>query len=260
MKFYQNIYLLITILLVDYCKSAGNQTQNVPMSDLVCDHKENCTSGSFISSENSLNAPPPAIRDMIEYDIEQNSANLKPKSRKKRYVIFPEGSSFSVAVCMTIGLYGNPNYQFVSWALNWGVAYELPNNATEFTRPLGRLKRSMPRPIVQREHRRNLFGKMEIAMNDMGYNGRECILRAICESSQFFSKKGSNLIEELLRTVFSLPKTKLLPFEHKDLFQYDTANRRGLTKGFCTSFYPNCGFSIIDLALGRYKNPDFNYM
>lgn len=31
-------------------------------------------------------------------------------SRRKRYLIFPTGSSFSVAVCMTVGIYGNPQY------------------------------------------------------------------------------------------------------------------------------------------------------
>jgi hypothetical protein len=54
----------------------------------------------------------------------------KVLSRKKRYLIFPEGSSFSIAVCMTIGVYGNPQFSIFSWALNYGFAYELPTNAT----------------------------------------------------------------------------------------------------------------------------------
>lgn len=36
----------------------------------------------------------------------------------------------------------------------------------------------------------------------MGYNGRECILRALCETSQFFGKKGTTMVKELLRTAF----------------------------------------------------------
>lgn len=37
----------------------------------------------------------------------QNKVESKVLSRRKRFVIFPTGSSFSVAVCMTIG--GNTN-------------------------------------------------------------------------------------------------------------------------------------------------------
>lgn len=79
------------------------------------------------------------------------STNSLPRSRRKRYVAFPEGSSFSVfklsfiqinitfktngyhylltcikiynlkvAACETIGLIGNPQKSFITWALNWG--------------------------------------------------------------------------------------------------------------------------------------------
>lgn len=95
----------------------------------------------------------------------------------------------------------------------------------------------------------------------MGFNGRECVQRAICESSQFFKRnKGQNLIEELLRTIFNMPKSKVLDFEHKDLWHYDGAYRRGLTKSSCTGFYPKCSFSLLDLGLGRYSKPDINFM
>lgn len=82
----------------------------------------------------------------------ESSLQSKDKvlSRRKRYLIFPTGASFSVAVCMTVGIYGNPQYSFVRWlrflfdcfvadvwccfsyGLNWGFAYELPTNASYF--------------------------------------------------------------------------------------------------------------------------------
>jgi biopolymer transport protein ExbD len=43
----------------------------------------------------------------IEIEIK---AKDKVLSRKKRYLVFPTGSSFSVATCSTIGIYGNPQY------------------------------------------------------------------------------------------------------------------------------------------------------
>ncbi|XP_001648277.2 uncharacterized protein LOC5563976 [Aedes aegypti] len=174
----------------------------------------------------------------------------KVLSRRKRYIVFPEGASFSVAVCMTIGMYGNPNYQMFSWALNWGIAYNLPNQTISFEHEM-----KEPKPMAQRRHRRDLYHKLEVAMNDMGYSGRECILRALCESSQYFGKKGSNMIAEMLRTLFSFPKSKVLSFEHSDTRIYDEAHRKGRSKVLCQSLYPTCGFSLLELALGKYTSP-----
>ncbi|KOB73130.1 Uncharacterized protein OBRU01_11205 [Operophtera brumata] len=60
-------------------------------------------------------------------------------SRRKRYVAFPEGSSFSCAGCMTVGVIGQPaptsSPGTFTFGLNWGVAYELPNS-TETARYL----------------------------------------------------------------------------------------------------------------------------
>lgn len=43
---------------------------------------------------------------------------------------FSEGSSLSIATCMTIGVYGNPQFSLFSWGLNYGFAYNLPSNST----------------------------------------------------------------------------------------------------------------------------------
>lgn len=92
----------------------------------------------------------------------------------------------------------------------------------------------------------------------MGYNGKHCILRALCESTQYFYKKGSNMAEELIRTIFSLPKSKVLPFEHNSILEYDSAHRKGRNRIYCPLEYP-CSFSLIELALGKYSNP-LNFM
>ena len=45
------------------------------------------------------------------------------------------GSSVSVATCMTIGVYGNPQFSIWSWAVNYGFAYNLPTNASYVLHP-----------------------------------------------------------------------------------------------------------------------------
>lgn len=37
----------------------------------------------------------------------------------------------------------------------------------------------------------------------MGFNGRSCILRALCEASQRLMPKGNTLVEEMMRIAFS---------------------------------------------------------
>uniref|UniRef100_A0A336MVX6 CSON004923 protein n=1 Tax=Culicoides sonorensis TaxID=179676 RepID=A0A336MVX6_CULSO len=185
--------------------------------------------------------------------------SMRKLSRKRRYIVFPVGSSFSVACCLTIGMYGNPSYDWISWAINWGIAYNLPNETYSAT--LRRKAESeMPRSVTQRRFRRDLYNQIEIAMDNMGYNGRECILRALCETSQLFGKKGSTMVKELLRTAFSLPTTKVLPFEHPDLMSYDEAYRKGKDNIYCAMAYPNCGFSLHGIALGKYSDPPMNFM
>jgi len=49
------------------------------------------------------------LMSLIELGF-SSANNQTVLSRQKRYLVFPTGSSFSVAVCMTIGVYGNPQY------------------------------------------------------------------------------------------------------------------------------------------------------
>lgn len=180
--------------------------------------------------------------------------------------MFPEGSSFSGAVCMTIGVIGNPSDQFLSWAVNWGVAYDLPNNVTIFTGtgrdPENAVLPEEPAPAAKRRFRRDLYGRMQLLMDSMGHNGKECIKRALCESKQMFSGRsgGGTMIEEMVRTVFSLPKTRVFSFENKEILSYDRAHRNGRSiKTDCQKMYKECSISLLDLVLGRYSKPPPHY-
>jgi hypothetical protein len=92
-------------------------------------------------------------------------------------------------------------------------------------------------------------GVIFLFLSSMGYDGRECILRALCESPTFFGKRGSHLVAELIRTIFTFPKSKVLPFEHQNLMIYDEAHRNGRKKAAdCRAMYSKCGFSLIQLG------------
>lgn len=56
---------------------------------------------------------------------------------------------------------GNPEVDYLSWALNWGLAYDLPNE----TFVNDHRNRKLPKPIVQRRHRRDLYNRIETAID-----------------------------------------------------------------------------------------------
>ncbi|KAJ8934629.1 hypothetical protein NQ318_001677 [Aromia moschata] len=96
----------------------------------------------------------------------------------------------------------------------------------------------------------------------MGYDGRSCIYRALCEAPQRFSQKSNSLSEEFLRIFFKIthrhfhrfplqPLSDDEPEEH-GLYQraYRTGRRR--KQRSCSEMFPECPISLIDLALGNY--------
>lgn len=62
------------------------------------------------------------------------------------------------------------------------------------------------------------------------------------------------MVQELIRTVFMMPKSNVLPFEHPDLVIYDKAYRNGQRDDVdCAKSHFRCGFSLIKLILGKYS-------
>lgn len=74
---------------------------------------------------------------------------------KREIISFGE---FQVAFCATVGFVGNPQYIYFSWAINWGLAYDLPNDTWIINE---RHRKVFPKQIVQRRHRRDLYDRLE---------------------------------------------------------------------------------------------------
>lgn len=67
---------------------------------------------------------------------------------------------------MTVGVIGNPNSNFLSHAVNWGIAYNLPNETLSQSALRHAREVEMPKMIYQRQNRREFYNKIEIAMNE----------------------------------------------------------------------------------------------
>ncbi|KYQ53405.1 hypothetical protein ALC60_07471 [Trachymyrmex zeteki] len=257
---------------------------------------------------------------LSEYEADDKYQNL---SRKRRYVVFPEGSTFSdriimqfnilqIALCLTVHTL-TPDDVFTE-GLNWGISYDLPNESKPALEPFLELRNDKHKTsnkhdrygstmianrygalnsgwnnnvrqhfvpgkkkyskseyyYLQRRHRRELYNKLEVIMNlhiiytfteiflfsfRMGFDGRTCILRALCEASQQLMPKGNTLIEEMMRISFSLPLKRVFSFEPEEHRTYTKAHKAGHEGKDCAAMFPGCSFSLIDLALGKYNAP-----
>ncbi|KDR23471.1 uncharacterized protein LOC110837223 [Zootermopsis nevadensis] len=164
-------------------------------------------------------------------------------SRGKRYIVFPEGSTFSVAFCTTWKTLTD-DLDIYTIGLNWAISYELPNQTIRDTET----HRIVP-PFTLRRRRREFYLRLEAAMDAAGIEGRSCIKRALCETAQRLIPKAS-ILEELLRILFSLPPEKVDMYEPVEHHEYDAAHRRGLSNRACPDLYPECSISLIDMILG----------
>ncbi|TDG52200.1 hypothetical protein AWZ03_001481 [Drosophila navojoa] len=245
-------------------------------------HKTDAPLGSVNASNDLLPQPPPlvppplpvpALMTMMER-AKTTSASFAPLdqplpaksvrrlSRPKRYLSFPEGSSFTVcvAVCITVGIIGNPYYAYNSYGLNWGVAYDLPNNTWVLQSLHGFTRNPSLAPVLRRRTRSAIYQDIEAIADNMGYNGRDCVLRTLCESRQYFQRNKMNMIGEMLRIIFSLPKQRIFTRElqeNSDIVHYDNAYRHAHNVD-CAQQYA-CQFSLLELAFGKYSTPPKNY-
>ncbi|CAB0039796.1 unnamed protein product [Trichogramma brassicae] len=185
------------------------------------------------------------------------AASSELHTRRKRYIVFPEGSSFSIALCLTIHTLTSDN--IFTEGVNWGISYDLPNETKPELEPYLSLRR-------RKDEERQKEGKTRRRL--MGFDGRACVLRALCEASQRLRPRGASLVEEMLRIVFALPLERLRPHEPEEHHAYAEATAHGRHGGAgdgeqeqikdCAALYPKCSFSLLDMALGRYNAADDN--
>ncbi|XP_066251060.1 uncharacterized protein [Euwallacea similis] len=179
------------------------------------------------------------------------TASKKKHSRVRRYLAFPEGAVFSAIFCLTSLMGVTPGSDLFSLNINYALGYELPND----TKPLF----DAYKPAMKRRNRRDLYGRVEIILNSMGYDGRSCLLRSLCEAKQKLSNE-EGLVYKTLGLIFRFPQEPLYysePDIHR-IYHYaaqagnEVASTDPLNK--CQELFP-CPFSLVDLALGYYSTP-----
>ncbi|XP_011554118.3 uncharacterized protein LOC105385435 [Plutella xylostella] len=271
-----------------------------------CLQNENGTSPVILQNGGSYN-------DMEELNV---SAPTKVLSRRKRFIVFPDGSSFQLVFCAQNMGFVKP--RDVVWFGNTAaLAWELPTDPKifhifkDFKNQDGALRRSdapvqkniyyldekgkliakvpyhkkfivnpafakrsvdFPQTIDDRENltnepiskpemhklsekadnlkckesleecniefhregRKDLYGKLETFIEALGWRGRECVLRMLCEAGKDKAQQGT-FLDEIVRAVFTLPGGH--EFEEAYHREYDSAHQAA---GDCRKLFPEC--------------------
>ncbi|KAE8737380.1 hypothetical protein FOCC_FOCC017163 [Frankliniella occidentalis] len=154
-------------------------------------------------------------------------------SRKRRYIVFPRGSSIQLVYCMSFPGY-IPFQSIFVFGLTAGLAWQLPTEPQQVylqRRDVGR--------HPDREHRVNLYRSVQTFLSQRGLRGEECVHRTVCESSSPTQNKGT-FMQELLGVLFNLPDGG-----GEDRTTWDAARYDGTP---CAVRFPNCS-SVLDLTL-----------
>ncbi|CAK1542049.1 unnamed protein product [Leptosia nina] len=225
------------------------------------------------------------------YALEDNStqADTKVLSRKKRFLIFPEGTSFQLVFCVTYPALVTIGDIFL-WGNTAALAFELPQDPySPFNHKADPLHRRMDtkhiyytdedgkiiykheykrKPLVnpafakrsinqvdrQRMHlsrqrptfedsntidyhrssRMELYEKIELMLQGLGSNGRECLLKTLCMYRATHHYPQGGFMQEILRSVFTLPKS---PTEGDYYQEYEDDL---FSSGNCEEMYPDC--------------------
>ncbi|XP_049837894.1 uncharacterized protein LOC126282284 [Schistocerca gregaria] len=132
-------------------------------------------------------------------------------SRKKRYLVFPEGSTIAVEV--------NQNTRLVPDVLSdWvciqsvDTSLQLPSEADLFLHKKKlkkKQKKKSRRKDKWRRHRRDrrqLYSRLDDLLYSLGLDGTACVRRALCEAAEREAPTpGSHLLREALHLIFSPP-------------------------------------------------------
>ncbi|KAK6623721.1 hypothetical protein RUM43_009573 [Polyplax serrata] len=155
----------------------------------------------------------------------------KVLSRRRRYIVFPKGSSLQLVFCNTYLF--RPVVDIFRFGTTVGLAWQLPDDPMIFSQHKKK----------HQIYKRAVLKKMEAVMDQNGSNGQQCVLKALCESGQRTPSK-KDFIVEVLHKIFSFHSNDEDEEEetHEDRIYRKAHNSVNQN---CDSLYPECNISIF---------------
>ncbi|KAI4456128.1 hypothetical protein MML48_8g00006779 [Holotrichia oblita] len=135
-----------------------------------------------------------------------------------------------VAVAFPIDL---PHYNvYLSFYI--GAGYGISQNISTYEYP----------PIVQSRSsidRKDAYTVIENKLEAHGYPGKACLLRTICEASEY-SMEHNGVLADILHIILTPSSSK-----SEDLVEYEQAEIYGKINQHCKKYVKKCTQSILDL-------------
>ncbi|KOX71217.1 hypothetical protein WN51_04241 [Melipona quadrifasciata] len=179
-------------------------------------------------------------------------------SRKRRYVVFPEGSTFSVALCLTTHT-ETPDDDIFTEGINWGISYDLPNESKPALEPFLELRRDEVKPAKKHGHQSTINAIDKNAMKYSGWNGNDKYYvkpgkRKYHKSDYYYLQRRHRreLYSKLETIMNAFPLKRLFSHEPQEHHAYSRAHKAGHEGHDCATMFAGCSFSLIDMALGKY--------
>ncbi|XP_048504845.1 uncharacterized protein LOC125499721 [Athalia rosae] len=178
------------------------------------------------------------IADFVSSENFTDQNDDRELSREKRTLVYAGASN----LLLIFGL-GTPlqlDRESVIVGVFSKMLYALPDNSTYYTEPGVYYSRSS-------KSRWSIYKVLEAASQVLGYGGKECVLRSICEAANVPFNANHGLFGELVHAFLTPSSTKE---EHDDYADrdYHAAERHGREVGEqCSDFYPECKASILDI-------------
>ncbi|XP_061388285.1 uncharacterized protein LOC133323367 [Musca vetustissima] len=206
------------------------------------------------------------LSEQSESNTTSSSINLhhwRQHRREKRYLIFEDLGVYklNIGVAFPIDLEDKRNWRTLAMAVNFQFQYNLPPKPIYWwdkwdTRSLGSLgsfKESEKENYQTDEPQLFLYQWFENQMNRRETNGRECLLKAICENAQIDVHQGlyAEILYRFLRNLFkedNRENSGQMNFEpHRNMdSDYVDAWHMGLKGIDCQSNYPKAINCLLD--------------
>ncbi|XP_020288844.1 uncharacterized protein LOC109857175 [Pseudomyrmex gracilis] len=172
---------------------------------------------------------------LMSYGVLSKTANADIADilhRPIRSLTFPESSTMGIFVALAVPLEDPLNS--VSLSYFFEASYNLPPNVTYFE-PWARKRRK------RNIDRTTIYQVLESKFESYGHPGRRCLLRAICETSEF-PLRHNGMIGDIVHVIFtpSASRNEELP---QDVVEAELVGRNGS----CSKYQPQCPLGLFDL-------------
>ncbi|EEB13538.1 conserved hypothetical protein [Pediculus humanus corporis] len=185
-----------------------------------------------------------------EYNEKEEPGSLI-LSRKRRYVVFPEGSTLSVAACVSPTALTGAGAIFTS-GIAWALSYDLPNETIHTKHHHHHQQHYIKHEYMIHRQKRDLFVRMEKLIDRSGFDGKSCVLKTICETAQKITSR-EGILEEILRIIFTYTTKTFSTNNEITSDFYGLAQKAGENNENCNKLFP-CPVSLLQLGLnvGKY--------